>query len=90
MNALQKWLRAATPEERARLARLCDTTPAVLSQWAGAYRTGGKLRLAAQSAAKLQHASEDMARPGLPSLLRSELCPVCRACPYAKAAAKKG
>lgn len=84
MNKLQKWLLAATPEEKAKLAELAGMSVAVLRQIAGAYRTKGQLRTTPETARELELAARKIARKGLPELLRENLCPACQQCEYRK------
>lgn len=82
MNALKKWLAAATPAQQRLLAKRAGTTFAVLRQTAGAYRTNGKLTLTPDFAKRLELASRGI--PVVPALNREELCPACGRCEFAK------
>lgn len=88
MNVLQKWLANATPQEKARLARLAKTTTGNLKQVAGAYRTNGKLSTTPELARKLEEGAVRIAREGLPELNREDLCTACGKCEFAKEARK--
>ena len=88
MNALKKWMAAATPKERTTLARLAKTSVGNLRQTAGGYRTQGKLSTSPELARRLEIASEKVQREGLGLLSREDLCQACGRCEYAKMAKK--
>lgn len=86
-NVMKRWLAVATPAQRKRLANLAKTTEGTLRQIAGGYRTRGKLQAGPELARKLEIASTKLLSEskGLPVLWRSDLCPACGACEFAKA-----
>lgn len=86
MNAMKKWLQAATPEEAIRLATLSKTSVAYLRQMAGGYRKEG--RVGADLAQALERASIKVARAGLPKLSLGALCAACSKCKYLKGCKK--
>jgi hypothetical protein len=85
-NVFKKWMSAATLAERVRLARLAKTTVGSLSQVAGGYRTLGRPSTGPELARRIEIASVRLARDGLPSLKREDLCQACGKCEYAKKA----
>jgi hypothetical protein len=91
LNKLQIWMSKATPEEKQALAHAAQTTLGTLRQVAGAYRTNGALSVSADLAAKIECATVSLAarNPKLPIILRTQLCPTCAGCDYAKASLKK-
>lgn len=88
-NVMKRWLAVATPTQRKRLANLAKTTEGTLRQIAGGYRTRGKLQVSADLAAALEKASKQVSRQRsdhvLPQLWRTDLCPACGRCEFAKA-----
>lgn len=87
MNPLRTWLRAATPEQRKRLLELTGLTPGSLHQMAGAYPSGGELRLTPATAGLIESATVTMSREyGTPVLHRRDLSPACGVCPHARGA----
>lgn len=81
MNAMQRWMSAATPDEKDRLAALAKTSRGQLYQLAGGHRycSAQSARLIELAAAKLRAKN-----PNLPPLLRTDLCAACAACEFAK------
>lgn len=84
MNVLQKWMSVATPEEKRELAFRAITTVGALRQAAGGYKTGGKLALTPEFAARIIAAADYLHRKGLPILHKGDLCPACRECKFYK------
>lgn len=86
-NLVRRWMHAASPAERAKLARLAKTTAGQLKWLAGGYRSDGKASVSAELAIKLEHASVilNAANPELPVLLREQLARACGKCEFAKA-----
>ena len=84
-NRLHKWLKFATPDEIRTLARLCETSPAYLSQIANGHR-----RASAEMAGKIEQATFEIrdetedAQKRLPKLYRGDLVAACAKCPYFK------
>lgn len=75
-------MRAATPKEREALAEHAATSVGHLRQLAGGYRTASPdLAGRIESATQRMHAASG-AR--LPQVVRTDLAPACRACPYAQ------
>ncbi len=90
MNALKVWLRLATPAERQRLVHIAGTKVSYLyflsNPAAGYGRTA-----TASMASRLEAASDQIREEGgdavkrrLPRLLRTDLCPTCRGCSFAR------
>lgn len=91
MNVLRKWLTKATPAERTALAKGAATTVGNLRQIAGGYRqTAGIVKMSPEMARLTEIAAERLRRknPELPELPRTELCPACGRCEFAKALKK--
>lgn len=87
MNVLKAWLTAATPAQRARLAKEARTTAGTLHQLAGGFRTDGELRASPELAKRLEIASRRVKnhwRNAPEPLRREDLCPACGACEFAK------
>lgn len=84
MNVLQKWMAAATAEEKKRLAMHAKTTLGALRQAAGGYKTEGKLALTSEFAARIATATAILHRKGLPRIDLGMLSPTCAACKYLK------
>lgn len=88
-NVMKRWLAAARPVERNQLAKFSGTTVGTLRQIAGGYRTRGKLQVSPELARKLEIASIRIRKNSkilpLPVLWRTDLCPACHACEFAKA-----
>lgn len=81
MNAMKKWMAAATPSEQEELAAAAGTSRNYLYQVASGKRVmmpglAGRIEVAAKP---LRRASKNR----LPELTRADLSPVCGACPYA-------
>jgi hypothetical protein len=86
IRKLKQWINVATTDELAALAKLAKTTPFYLK-----YNLATGLRKAdAPLAARLEHAATIVRanNPHLPVLLRTDLCPACSVCAYAKACTK--
>ncbi len=81
-NALQKWLKAATPEERKDLTLLYGRQRTTIATLAGGYATNGKLRLTPETAIRLEAVLETLHREGLPVVSRKDLSPVCAKCSF--------
>lgn len=88
MNALQKWLAAATPEEKQALAKHAGSSYGALRQAAGSYKTGGKLSLTPEFADRIIAAADYIHRRGLPILHKGDLSPACRTCKFYKQCGK--
>lgn len=83
MNAMKKWMAAATADEQSNLAENAGTSRSYLYQIASGHRKNIEADLAGriEEAAKLlRKASKNR----LPKITRGDLSPVCRACPYLK------
>lgn len=83
MNAMKKWMAAATVREQMYLAKTAGTSRSYLYQIASGHRKNIEAGLAGrieQAALPLRKASKNR----LPRLTRADISPVCRACPYAK------
>lgn len=81
ITPMRAWLRAATPDERKLLADKAGTTVGMLNQYAGGHR-----ECSAARAGMIETASTAMSKASkgrLQVLLRTDLVPACRACPYA-------
>lgn len=87
-KSLVRWLRAATPAEKRALTFKLGMTTETLRLLGHAYRTSGKPHARADTAIRIERAVRRLARPGLPEVLRGDLCPACAQCEYAKAAIK--
>lgn len=81
MNAMKKWMAAATVAEQEELAKLAVTSRAYLYQIAIGHRIAQ-----AELAGRLETAAATLRKRNkhLPKLLRTELALVCEGCPYAK------
>lgn len=82
MNAMKKWMLAATTREQEQLAADADTSRDYLYQVASGHRTpqprlAGRIEKAAHN---LRKASKNR----LPELTRGDLSPVCHDCVYLK------
>lgn len=84
MNTLQRWMRAATPEEKQQLAGLAGTTVGTLKQVAGAYRTKGKLSVSPELAANIALGTFTLYRKGLHLVSVEQLSPTCAGCSFLK------
>ena len=86
MNQLRKWMRAATPDERQKLANLAGTTIGNLHQISGAYRSDGLPQVRAGLASRIERAARILQKENrdLPSLVRTDLSPECADCEYAR------
>jgi len=81
MNAMKKWMKAATAAEQLELAATAGTTRNYLYQIAGGHRTpsaetAGRI---VDAAFRIRKASKNR----LPELNRASLSPTCRVCPHA-------
>ena len=83
MNPLRNWLLAATLDEKNELYKRTGITRRTMHQMAHAYKSGGELRLAPETARKIEKASTVLVRQGLPALRREDLSPSCSGCEYA-------
>lgn len=88
MNALRRWMTAATAEEKSKLAKLAGLSRAALAWAAGGYRSGGRADVAPEAARKIELAAGKIARDGLPTIRREDLSPACGRCELAKRARK--
>jgi hypothetical protein len=85
MSQLKAWMRLATPEEQAALAKAAGTSRTYLYHLAndkssyGRYASPGLARRLEEAAAPLAAAN-----PRLPRLLRTDLAEACRACDFAR------
>jgi len=84
VNTLQRWMRAASLEEREQLAKHAGTTLGTLRQTAGAYRTNGKLTASADLAIAIERGTSALYRPGLHVVRREQLASACAKCEFAK------
>ena len=84
-NNFQRWYAQSTPDEKKALAERMGTSLATLRQAAGAWRSGGRTRVAPTFARALEEAMADL---GHPRVDREELCPACGACDLARIARK--
>lgn len=86
MNALQQWMKLATPNEQERLASAASTSRAYLYHLAAGeeanYKRAPKLALAAAIETETQRMSAETAGR-LPAVLRTDLVPGCAKCPFA-------
>ena len=78
-NPLKEFLAARSPAEIAEFAERAQTSPGALRLAAMGYKTGRKLILSPEFAARLEQADTSG------SLLREEMSPTCGRCPYAGA-----
>jgi hypothetical protein len=81
ITPLRAWMRAATPDERQILAKRVGTSVGMLQQYAGGYRL-----VTASVAGAIEDATAAMHRASkgrLPTVVRTDMCAACRACPYA-------
>lgn len=77
MNSLKKWLSAATPKEKSKLAKLAKTSISYLRHLAN-----GRRKITAEQAARIESATQKIEK--VPNVLRGEISPTCAACPYYK------
>lgn len=82
-NPLKTFLAAKTPAEIATFAERAGSSPGALRLAAEGYKTGRKLLLSPEFAARLEQADDTGC------LLREEMSATCGACPYALAGGKK-
>lgn len=88
MNAIKKWMLAATADEQAKLAKAANTSRNYLYQLASNQRTASS-----DLAARIEIAAKPLrlaSKNRLPELTRADISPVCGACPYAIKCLKKG
>lgn len=80
--SLKKWIAAATPAQRARLAYLAGTSSAYLSHIVSGFRIPK-----VDTAAAIEDASRYMVARGepLPIVSRATLCTTCAKCPHYRA-----
>lgn len=85
MNALRRWMTAASNDEKTQLAKMGKTSRGQLYQLAGGHR-----RCSAEAARALEVAATRLRakNPKLPPLLRTDLCAACAACEFAKTCLK--
>lgn len=85
-NAMRRWLAKANPREIQKLAQSADTTVGHLRQIAGGYRNEGRAVVEAGLAGRIEMGAARLRGKNavLPVLLRTDLCPACRGCQYAK------
>lgn len=89
MNELKRWLKQATPEEKASVKQDAGTTDGALRQACGGYRSGGELNLSPEFAHRLADATTKVRRRGLKPLSVGVLSPTCAACKYYKKGKKQ-
>lgn len=82
MSKLKKWLREASNEQRAKLAKLAGTSRMYIRHVAAGRKTG-----TAEFAAKIERASEKIENEranylGMIAIRRGDIAEVCRKCPY--------
>lgn len=85
--ALKNWLSLATPAEQETLADAISTSHAMLRFYANGNRVASAAR-----AGQIEEATTIMAKRSkgrLPVVLRTDLSPACRGCPYAQRCLKK-
>lgn len=88
MNAMKKWMLAATADEQAKLAKAAKTSRNYLYQLASNQRTASS-----DLAARIEIAAKPLrvsSKNRLPEITRADISPVCGACPYATKCLKKG
>jgi DNA-binding transcriptional regulator YdaS (Cro superfamily) len=76
------WMAAATPSEQEYLADQVETSRATLYQYSSGHRT-----CSAERGADIERVTREMAKTSkgrLSVVLRTDLVPACRACPYAQ------
>lgn len=79
-NEMRRWVDAAIPEELAMLADKAGTTVGTLRQLAGGYRNEGKAVATSSLAISIEKGTKQLARPGLPPIMRGDISPVCAGC----------
>lgn len=84
MNVLAAWWQEATADEKKALAQLAETTVESLHQMAGAYRTGGELRITSDVARRIERGTLALQRRGLKMLRREDMSPACSQCEFAR------
>ncbi len=87
-NVFRRWYENATPEERSKLAKVVGTSTESLRQMAFGFRTGGELRVSAETAHAIEKGTNRLKRSGLHPVRREKLCPACGGCDLAKKARK--
>jgi hypothetical protein len=84
-SPFKRWWTRATKTDKTRLARLAKTSVGQLGQLAGGHRVSGPAlarRIELGTVAIALHRE-------LPLVLRSDLCPACHACEYARRCEKR-
>lgn len=86
IHAMKRFMDAASPEEKDRLAQLAQTTKGQLYQLVGGHRNCGP-----DLAARIERGAAQLRaeNPALPPLSRMDLCAACRACEFARACARR-
>lgn len=82
ITPMKAWMSAATRPEQELLADSAGTTVGMLYQLSGGYR-----QASADLAGRLEAAAAVMHKQSkgrLPTLVRTDMCNACRACPYAQ------
>lgn len=82
MNAMKKWMTAATADEQVKLAEAAHTSRAYLYQIAS-----GRRMPTAELAGSIEAAARELRKVSknrLPELTRADLALACESCPYAK------
>lgn len=80
-KAMKAWMSAATSQEQETLAKAINSSRGYLYQLSSGERTAS-----AEKARAIELAATTIRRKNksLPVLLRTDLCPACRECEYAK------
>lgn len=85
MHPLIRWMNKATAPQKRALATLAGTSVATLRQIAGGYRTKGKPHASPELARRIEIGTVKLAPVHkLPVVLRTDLCPACSVCEFAK------
>lgn len=87
ISTLKAWLRAATAQERERLAEKCKTSVQYLGHLAADKDKKYAREPAPALAASIEHETKAMRRASggrLPVVMRTDLITACRECEYAK------
>lgn len=87
MNALARFMAAASTAQQESLAERADTSRSYLYALAA-----GKRSASAELAASIERASRTVRRgaPGLPIVPREEVCPACASCEFLRRARRRG
>ena len=82
MNALKRWMEAATPEQQEDLAEHLETSRNVLYQYSGEFRnmSAGRAREIEEFTLRLHKETKGK----LPKVYRTDLNADCRACDFAQ------